>query len=458
MRKLGRIAAHACAFVIAGGAVAHAGGFELYEESPAGVAMVGALTALPLDASTIFYNPAGMVALSGGAALVGAGIAFGQTTATLPATTMPASAAIVTDATVQAFALPEVFVSQHIGRRVAAGIGVFTQFGNGIEWPDGTQNGMSVPFPGRFLALSTQLTTVTINPSVAVRITDQISVGAGVDVILAAIELRKAIALGDAESSAHLGGTAQGVGINVGVLAEVVRDRLSLGLSYRSGTLNDFTFTGTAHFDTSKVPELQSVLVDQGASVSLPLPHNVSMGVAFRPVARLTLALDAHVTVWSSLQQLVVNFDKPGTPALAQTLAWRDSVSVRLGGQLVPVDGLALRLGVGYEKSPVPIDTLDPTVPVSDRYLVTGGVGYTVPTGKAHGLGFGVGYIAGISADRTATRPDFPATYSQVVHLVSLAVSYEWGAPARCCCQTAKCASCAHCAGANATAPEPATK
>lgn len=452
MRVLGLI----LAVLLAVGATTrvHASGFELYEESPAGAAMAGALTAVPLDASALFYNPAGIAARPGGSALLGVGLGFGNTTALLPASS--AAAAISTDAKKQLFVLPEAYVAAHVSPRWSVGVGLFTQFGNGVRWNKyGGAPGASVSqddaamvpgralFPGRFLATNTQIQTATLNPTVAFKVNDNFSVGAGIDVIFASVELQRAIQLGDVEASAHLGGSAQAVGANFGVLVQILDERLSFGFSYRSGM--DIDLGLKAHF--AAPPELQSTLVDQGAKTTLTLPHNFSFGVAGKPLPQLTIALDVHHSVWSDFRQIKATFESPppGTqplPPLAQRLDWRDSTSVRLGLQYVLLESLAVRLGFGYETTAVPTDTLLPTAPVSDRWLLTGGIGYTLPKGRLRGLGAGIGYIAGISADRAATVAEFPATYSQNVHLVSVALTYAWGGPG--CCGRS-CPACPDC-------------
>src|SRR5438105_4712382 len=81
-------------------------GFELYEESPAGTAMCGALTAVPGDASAIFYNPGGIALQRGGSALAGASIGTGSTSTISPDGTR-------TDARPRLFGLPTAFAATH---------------------------------------------------------------------------------------------------------------------------------------------------------------------------------------------------------------------------------------------------------------------------------------------------------------------------------------------------------
>ena len=396
---------------------AGASGFELYEESPAGTAMAGALTAISGDASAIFYNPAGIAMQRGGSVLIGASGALGLTSVT--------DGTVKTDATNKAAVLPTAFVSQRFGR-FAAGVGLFTQFGSGLKWNEqGTgAGGMPAKFPGRFVATNTQLQSVTINPTIALLATDQISIGVGLDVFLASAELQRQILLGDFEGNAHLGGTGHAIGFNFGALAQIIPDKLSFGIAYRSGMSLDFDLKAVF----AGPPELQGVVKDQPAKLSLPLPHNFSVGIAVHPVERLLITADVHATLWSDFRTLSATFPTTTTPALTAPRNWKDSVSARLGLEVMATRGLALRLGFGYDQSPVPQSTLDPTIPVSDRFIVSGGVGYTIGAGAVRGLTLGLGYLAGISADRVSTIPDFPnATYSQTVHLATLGISYRWG-------------------------------
>ena len=396
---------------------AGASGFELYEESAAGTAMAGALTAVSGDASAIFYNPAGIAMQNGGSVLLGASMALGVTSVN--------DGMVKTDANNKIAVLPTVFVSQRLGR-FALGLGMFTQFGSGLEWNQkGTgPGGAMVLFPGRFIATKTVAQTVTINPTIALLATDQLSIGLGLDVVLASAELQRQVLLGDFEGNAHLGGTARAVGFNFGALAQIIPHRLSFGLAYRTGMSLDFDLQAVF----AGPPELQGLVKDQPAKLSLPVPHNFSIGIGVRPVERLLLTADAHVTLWSDFRTLSATFPTTTTPALVAPRNWHDSVSARLGLELMATRSLAIRLGFGYDQSPVPQQTLDPTIPVSDRFIVTGGLGYTVGGGAVRGLGFGLGYLAGISADRTSEIADYPnAKYSQIVHLATLSITYRWG-------------------------------
>ena len=415
------------AALLAIAARAQGAGFELYEQGPAAIGMNGAFTAKADDASAIFYNPAGIALYDGGSVMLGASYAT-QGFSLRTADAQPVSAS----STSGQFVLPTVYASSHIGKYVALGVGLFTQFGAGVTWNPGTQNGMTVPFPGRFLGQSISLQTVTINPTIAFHPIDQLAVGIGIDILRGSVDLTRSVQFADQEGTARLGGAGGAVGFNIGVLAVLIPKRLSVGLSYRSGVSPDFNLN--VHF-TGAPPELKDNVYDQKGMTTLNLPHNLTGGVAVHPTSHFTLTTDVHYSLWSDFKDLVVTFPEGKTPGFTAHQGWQDAWSVRLGGEYL-IAGFALRLGLGYEVGAIPAAEFQPTTPVNDKILVSAGIGY-----KYKGFGVDAAYLAGIQREFTSTNTDLPATYgASTGHLVNIAFSYEWG-------RADECGHCGDCKG-----------
>ncbi len=399
------------ALIVAGAARAHAGGFEILDQSPSGTGMAGAVAAKADDPSAIFYNPAGIALRDGDGVQLGGTVAFTSFSSRAPDGT-------VTSTTGGTVFLPQVYGATHIGDRAAIGLALFPQFGAGVKW----QSSSEAPFPGRFVASNTQLTTVTINPVVAARPHPRLGVAVGLDVVLAGVELDRSLRLGDAEGAVQLGGQAQGVGFNAGVIVDVVPRRLSAAIAWRSSV--GLTFDGMqAHFDAP--PELKSTLYDQPAKTSLTLPHNFTFGLAFFPTQGLAITTDVHLTLWSSLSTIDVTFPNGSTPGFSTVESWRDAWSARVGGEYVHALGpgrVAVRAGFGYDLTPVPSETLGPAAPLADRLIVAGGLGYSF-----RGFTLAAAYVAGLATRFSSTNPDFAATYRGNVSALSFALSYQWG-------------------------------
>jgi long-subunit fatty acid transport protein len=247
-----------------------------------------------------------------------------------------------------------------------------------------------------------------------------VALAVGLDVLVGTTEFERALQLADLEGRARFGGRAVGVGFNVAVLVDVVPGRLSAGLHYRSAV--DLPFQLAAHFQAP--PELRDRVYDQPAESRLVMPHNLSFGVATFPTRNLAITTDIHWTLWSDVKELAVSFPGGVTPGLSAPLAWRDTFSVRVGGEYRALrELLAVRLGAGWDPSPVPPHTLGPQAPVGDRALLSAGLGI-----RARGFGVDAGYLASFGAARSSTARELPATYRGSLHMISLALSYRWGA------------------------------
>jgi long-chain fatty acid transport protein len=396
------IAAILAAFFVFGH-LAHAGGFELIEQSPQGVATVGAQTAVANDASAIYYNPAGLAFQPGFGALVGGNVGYVSTQVDSTGQTVSPQ---------RTAAAPTVYVAQRLGKHWAIGLGSFANFAEHFKYPQ--------DFNGRFLATFVDVTTGTINPVVAWRPIKQLALAVGLDVLIASVDLYQALNFGGGEGTAHAGLTGVGVGGNAGLMVEAYKQYLKLGFSYRSRV--DVNFDGKASLTVP--PELQGMVPGLlNSKLTLPFPHNFAFALSSRPVDRLILSADVHYTLWSALSTLTLNETAPGTMmSTSAALQLHNSWGVRFGGELRFLDErLRFLLGVGWDQTPVPTSTLGPLLPDTDRVLVGGGFGW-------HSTRYSLqaAYLAAILLKSTSGNPDFRATYSTVGHVVSAAFTLRF--------------------------------
>jgi long-subunit fatty acid transport protein len=77
-----------------------------------------------------------------------------------------------------------------------------------------------------------------------------------------------------------------------------------------------------------------------------------------------------------------------------------------------------VRLGIGYDTSPVPRSTLGPLLPDTDRVLVSAGVGL-----RWHWLSADLGYLLAFLLKTTSTNPDLIATYETFGQVISLSLT-----------------------------------
>jgi long-chain fatty acid transport protein len=389
--------------------VAHAGGFEIYEQSPAGVATAGAQTAEVDDSGAVFYNPARMTYIRGFSGMAAVNILNANSRARLPGS--PESQSNIWSAE------PTIYGVQRIGSRFAIGLGGFSNFAQIFEWP-GT-------FPGRFLGYHLNLTTITVNPSVAFRPLPWLSIGVGIAIVPSQFELSKSLNFGGADGNIHTSGTATGVGGNVGLFIRAVPRWLDLAFTYRSSV--DLDFEGKAALTVpAELASLASPI--QNMRTSITLPHNFTFAVGSHLLPHLSVDFETHLTLWDVFKSLTLTLTDPaapaGTPPTVQTQAlnWRISYDLRLGFEYRLLDeALRLRIGGGYVRTPEPRATLIPLATDADRGLFSFGVGYHWSWG-----GVDASYLLVILPDRPSAEPSFPATYDSIGHVIAIGLSLHF--------------------------------
>jgi long-chain fatty acid transport protein len=180
-----------------------AGSFALNEQSVSGLGTSYAGGAAQAsDASTIFFNPAGIALLDHGELQLGGHFIIPQSQFTnegsryklpnTPFNNLPISGGNGGDGGVWHF-LPNIYLSQPIFRSRQYGD---LTVGVGLSVPFGLETDYSPGWVGRYVGLRTKLTTFDIQPTIAYRIFDRLSLGASLDVQYASARLTQAIDFG----------------------------------------------------------------------------------------------------------------------------------------------------------------------------------------------------------------------------------------------------------------------
>jgi long-chain fatty acid transport protein len=231
-------------------------------------------------------------------------------------------------------------------------------------------------------------------------------VAVSVSLVPASVYLRRTLGASDngqvlfpaaqygSEATVQFSGSAFGVGANAGLLYTPI-EHLKLGFSFRSAVGLDFS--GKVHFNLpSSVPaSIRAQFPDGAVTTQVTLPHVFSLGVGWVD-GPLTVEADLNYTLWSSFDQLRIDFAQALPQAsTASHYNYNNAPTLRLGGEY-RFDFLAARLGVGYDWTPIPDATVDPTLPDSNRFLISAGVGT-----KWEMLSFDVSYLGVILTDRS---------------------------------------------------------
>lgn len=382
IKNVTRLASGAAAAAVALLAVsdAQAAGFALNEITAREQGMVSAVVGLADRPSAVYFNPAGLANQQGLAMDVSLSIVapqFGYDT-NVPATGEP----IRVDAQNDVHFVPTVFANYRVHDRVAVGLGVYSPYGLGVRWKDFAADDVS--WWGRSAVQEVSITAMYFNPSVAVKLHDMVYLGAGFVVVQAAATLQRALTSSSDPAddvNMRLSGDDLGFGGNAGLLVKAVPERIHVGIAYRSGVglglEGDAAFTNGGSADN--IPSsIRPSLLDGKVRVDLALPHTFSFGVATFPLEGLFVGIALDFVTWSIYDTLAVEFPDNPSQSTTQRKDWHNTFTVRLGAEYEILEkNLPVRLGLIYDESPVPDDTVGPDLPDADRYGIAFGVGYT---------------------------------------------------------------------------------
>ena len=371
------------------------------------MAMGGAFVGQADNPSAVWYNPAGITDLDGTRISAG-GIAI------YPVLTHE-NANGTTDVSERSVFLPaQLFVTDKLNDRVSLGLGITSPFGLSTDWSD-TSATSSV-------ATLSRVKSININPDIAYKISDTLSVAIGLDYMIIQATLDKLLFPGG--PNFRLGGNGEGLGANAGIKYKAT-DQLNLGLSYRSRI--KVKVDGTA--------EVSALGLSNSARTDITLPDLMQVGASYKASDKLTINADLEYTWWSTYDRLVVQSNTLipliGTNTSTEEKDWENTWIIRIGGQYKLSDQWKLRAGYVYDQNPVPSNRFETRVPDSDRQGVSIGTGYmsgniTVDVSYLY-LRFKNRTITDSLADDATSTPNaLNGTYKSQAHLAGITIGYKF--------------------------------
>jgi long-chain fatty acid transport protein len=424
--------------------------FALQEQGVSGLgnAYAGAAAAAD-DASTVWWNPAGMARLPRGSHFLAAGHFISPSTRFTDNGSVPAAASNPTlagnggDAGDEAF-VPNVFYATDLDSAWS--------FGFGLNAPFGLKTEYEANWVGRFQGLTSQVKTLNFNAAVSYKINERAAVGVGASWQRAEIDLLTAVnysGIAFGAGGAGLLSLAGGAGIegrnttslegdawgwNVGGLYDVTR-ALRVGAHYRSSirykTKGTTTFTPAPPIFAS-IPSLAAATSNSDVRLELETPSSFSVAGALRSGERLEFLADVTWTEWSKIGQLpIMRTTGPGNGQTLDTLVFNFDDAWRVGvGANYRWGPVTLRAGAAYDQSPVPGPTdRSVRVPDNDRYWLS--LGATWQPNALNRFDLGYAYIqvkdAEINNDQSArARGIVRGTYQADVQILSLQYQFTF--------------------------------
>lgn len=342
--------------------------FQLYELGTPIVGVAGTgQAALANDASTAYFNPAGMGLLKQSQFMLGSQLIlpytnFARSTANTISGDNGSNAGTLTPGMM-------LYYSYQYSPALNLGISVTSPYGGSLDYNDG--------WVGRYVIQNVLFYTINVNPSISYRLNNWALIGAGVAVEY--IKLKQTVALPVTpliDGQATIDVADYSPGFNLGVLFTPY-ETTKLGIAYRSQITHDL------HGDTS----FYRIGDTPNTSTTLKMPHNVIMSLA-QDINQFTLLGELGWSNWSSMQNTILTVQNYSaiTPR-----KWHDTYRVGLGGQYHFNPCFALQAGVSYDSSPTSTSNRLPDLPM-DRQI-RAGVGMLYQIIKKVTLGMSYEYL-----------------------------------------------------------------
>jgi len=374
---------------------AGASGFAITEQNASGMgnAYAGS-AAVAENASTIWYNPAGMTKLQArefslGGAIIKTSFDFNNDGSVVGAFQGAGNGG---NGGGVAF-VPNAYLSWQLAPDWYVGIGMGAPFGNKVKY--------NTPWTGSAHSTHFEIKTYNINPAVAWRANEWLSLGVGVSWQRMTANYNAAAgALGSARlgiptalaasSSKELDADDDSWNWNIGALFTVA-PQTKIGVAYRSTT----KYTLNGDISMSGPSPAFNAAASSGAKTDVKLPNSFVLSIAQGIGDQWEILGDVSWMGWSSIQELdIVRTSGPASGQTAQVLEtkFNDNWRFALGANYKMNDAVKLRFGVAYDATPVPnAEYRITSLPDNDRTWVTTGVQWK-PT-KTSALDLGAAYI-----------------------------------------------------------------
>ncbi len=353
---------------------AYASGYHFGTQSVSAQGTANSSAAEADDASTLFYNPAGLSKLEGNQIsaainLVMPKVEYENASATYTGGgSVPGSTS--GDMAKSLVAAPHLYGAYHLNDRFTVGLGMYIPFGSGTDYDQDSVL--------RYNLNKTELTTVAIEPALSYKINDKHSVAVGAIAQHADVKLRKYAdwgsrlgASGYADGAGNVKLDDWGYGYHLGWLWDI-NEQARIGVNYRSKVKHNLK--GKAEWSAvgpiaQQYSQFIQATVAQGgsgyvpqedASLDIVTPESLSVHGMYRATPKLKLFGDITWTRHSRFNEAHLNFaneKRTLSGALSNETViypnWRNTYKIGIGASYQYSQPLQLRGGIAFDQSPV---------------------------------------------------------------------------------------------------------
>lgn len=358
----------------------YASAFQAFETNASGLGNSFAGAAIADDASVEFDNPAAIVRfdrpqMAASAVVVAASGKF--TIDKFQPSDLPGKTQVdPLDTNI----LPAIHFVSPIYQRLFIGMGITVPYGYDTDYGNDSV--------ASYFATKSQIVAANFNPSLAVKVTDQFSIGAGVSAqcLDAELDRKGATVAGFKVQNIKNSVDDWGLGWNIGALYQLSQYS-RIGLAYRSEIKH--SPNGEMKFQLLPIPPLVPNIIDASlpSSTKIDLPETVILSGYHEFSPKIAAMATVTYTHWHRFDYLVV---KTGGTIITFSENFNDSFRYALGANYRINDQWLLRFGTAYDQSPVNDANRTVPLPDGDRYWLSTGIQwminshYVVDAGYAH--------------------------------------------------------------------------
>lgn len=403
---------------------AWASGFQVLEQgaSNLGTAAAGAVVNTSNDATAAYWNPSAAFFVESDNKLdVAVSIIAPSMSSHIKAKDATGKDVIgVNDNAGKLAVIPNAFLVKKFGDRFAGTLSITSPFGLATQYDEENL------FVGRYDGVTSDIQAIQINPSVAYKVNDwlSVSVGASADYVHAELTSYTLTPLGDARTKLDASGWSGS--FNIGATAKFLETG-RIGISYRYQIEHDVD--GYATVANSTMLGLGAGIKEK-ISASVTMPSNLNIGASYKFKDefwnQFTVMATYTFTWWSSFQSLDIIKKSDGSIFHSTPEKWRNTSRVSAGISYQPDwnKDLTLRIGGAFDQCPIRSSKYRTVrVPDTNRFWATCGIGY-----KIGNMNFDLAYMHIFFDDANVNNPNSKITgyYSGYAHVVAMQMGVKW--------------------------------
>ena len=276
------------------------------------------------------------------------------------------------------------FVTHALSDNFRLGFGIFSNFGLAEKWKE--------DWVGRYPTQQSALLGISLEPAIAWRVIDGLSVGAGLNVMYGYLKQAAAvnnILPGLQDGQLKVNSDAWGIGGNAGLLYEFSKGT-RFGVTYTSPVKLDFKATpkfsglGPGLTGVLQLAGLYNTTLDLGMTV----PQTVMTSFYHEFADRWVLLGDFGWQNWERFGRVEVSVATNNPTSLTTNVGYKDTWHVALGTQYQISEPWRLTFGVAYDSSMTTASTRTLSLATEDAWRIGIGAKYALKKDLELGLAY----------------------------------------------------------------------